>query len=115
MKRCKALITAATVLCSLLCAMLPEMLVPKASAESLKWGEFWCMVNEDGMSVTIVEYEPDVYDLEIPSVIDGMDDISIHAPSEGGDKRGYQLRFYPFAFQSTPPAKGATQIRLWRH
>ena len=36
--------------------------------------------------------------------------ISIHAPREGGDFLGYQRGELVSAFQSTPPARGATNI-----
>ena len=36
--------------------------------------------------------------------------ISIHAPREGGDPKGRTVKSAPWAFQSTPPARGATAI-----
>ena len=36
--------------------------------------------------------------------------ISIHAPREGGDKRGKNTCALHKLFQSTPPARGATGI-----
>ena len=35
--------------------------------------------------------------------------ISIHAPREGGDREKMQQAREAFEFQSTPPARGATQ------
>ena len=37
--------------------------------------------------------------------------ISIHAPREGGDRRTIRLTLPPFGCQSTPPARGATRRR----
>ena len=36
--------------------------------------------------------------------------ISIHAPREGGDQRGLCHRHKVLRFQSTPPARGATDL-----
>ena len=35
--------------------------------------------------------------------------ISIHAPREGGDKAVFDSSIWEYIFQSTPPARGATQ------
>ena len=39
----------------------------------------------------------------------GTTEISIHAPREGGDNKNKFIRINKFLFQSTPPARGATQ------
>ncbi len=40
----------------------------------------------------------------------GYQYISIHAPREGGDGRGVFCQYQKSAFQSTPPARGATPV-----
>ena len=39
--------------------------------------------------------------------------ISIHAPREGGDRRKGLIFSEPRLFQSTPPARGATAVRVF--
>ena len=40
--------------------------------------------------------------------------ISIHAPREGGDDHEVFYQYQKSAFQSTPPARGATYVSLAR-
>ena len=50
----------------------------------------------------------------LPRTGTGLIHISIHAPREGGDRLFYDNNNIPIAFQSTPPARGATPLlRPW--
>ena len=45
--------------------------------------------------------------------LDGLSDISIHAPREGGDDSSHHKFKLREKFQSTPPARGATYMPFW--
>ena len=64
--------------------------------------------NEIGISIHAPREGGDLY-------LDGLDHfvkISIHAPREGGDYAGIDIDAAISQFQSTPPARGATEARL---
>ena len=48
-------------------------------------------------------------DRKIRSVANTIGNISIHAPREGGDVIDYMMVLVISIFQSTPPARGATE------
>ena len=49
-------------------------------------------------------------DGDIVKICEQKKEISIHAPREGGDVRGRRVVDRDAAFQSTPPARGATMF-----